>query len=276
MSNLGKREEQAKSRGVVIFARNSKLDYMRIAQHNCKLIKEHLQLPVAVITDTKTHDESDTAMFDHVIMDDSQDKNKRVFYLKGKSLHTPWLNGSRSDVYDLTPFDTTLLLDADYLIMSDKIKRLFELDIDFTCHYDVLDVTGQNLYKTDRRLGVYSIPMVWATAVLFRKCEFAENVFSMMKLVKQHWQYYASLYQFNPKVFRNDFALSIALHILGGYGTNSYSIPWQLPTLTSRAKIIDYTEQGIRYLYEKQGRDYVGRVQQDIHIMDKQSLVDFI
>jgi hypothetical protein len=276
MSNSNKPGEQPKSKGVLMFARNSKLDYMRIAQHNCGLIKEHLQLPVAVITDTKTRDESDTTMFDHVIMDNTEDTNKRVFYFNGESLSTPWINGSRSDAYDLTPFDRTLLLDADYLIMSNNYKKLFDLDIEFTCHYSVLDVTGQNLYKADKRLNSYTIPMVWATAVLFDKCNFSENVFTMMKLVKEHWEYYSSLYQFNRKVFRNDFALSIALHILGGYGTNTYSIPWALPTLTSRAKIIDYNERGIKYVYEKQKRNYVGRVRQDIHIMDKKSLVDFI
>ena len=276
MNNSKQQDGEAKSKGVVMFARNSKLNYMRIAQHNCKLIKKHLQLPVAVITDTKTRDESDTEMFDYVIMDDTQYENTRVFYLKSEKLATPWLNGSRSDAYDLTPFDRTLLLDADYLIMSDRYKTLFEIDQDFSCHYDVLDVTGQNLYKTDERLSPYTIPMVWATAVVFNKCEFADNVFALMKLVKEHWQYYSALYQFSPKVFRNDFALSIALHILKGYGTEACSIPWRLPTLTSRARIIDYDERGIKYVYEKQDRDYVGRVCQDIHIMDKKSLVDFI
>jgi len=276
MSNLELQGEQPKSNGVVMFARNSKLDYMRIAQHNCKLIKEHLQLPVAVITDTNTRDESDTSMFDYVIMDDTEYTNTRTFYLKGKNLRTPWLNGSRSDAYDLTPFDRTLLLDADYLIMSDNYKKLFEINQDFCCHYDVLDVTGQNLYKTDQRLGVYSIPMVWATAVVFNKSEVADNVFSLMKIVKEHWEYYSALYQFNRKMFRNDFALSIALHILGGYGTETYRIPWRLATLTSRAEILEYTERGIKYVYDKGDSDYVGRIKQDIHIMDKQSLVEFI
>lgn len=276
MNNSKQQDEPNKSKGVVMFARNSKLDYMRIAQHNCKLIKQHLQLPVAVITDTKTRDESDTEMFDYVIMDDTQYENTRVFYLKSEKLATPWLNGSRSDAYTLTPFERTLLLDADYLIMSDRYKTLFDIDQDLSCHYDVLDVTGQNLYKTDERLSPYTIPMVWATAVVFNKSEFADNVFALMKIVKEHWEYYSALYQFSPKVFRNDFALSIALHILGGYGTEAHRIPWRLPTLTSRARIIDYDERGIKYVYEKQERDYVGRVQQDIHIMDKKSLVDFI
>ena len=276
MNNSKKQGEEAKSKGVVMFARNSKLDYMRIAQHNCKLIKQHLQLPVAVITDTKTLDESDTSMFDYVIMDDTEYQNTRVFYLKGEKLTTPWLNGSRSDAYDLTPFDRTLLLDADYLIMSSRYKTLFDIDQDFSCHYDVLDVTGQNLYKTDERLSHYTIPMAWATAVVFNKSELADNVFALMKIAKEHWKYYSALYQFNPKMFRNDFALSIALHILKGYGTDVCSIPWRLPTLTSRARIIDYDERGIKYVYEKQERDYVGRVCRDIHIMDKKSLVDFI
>lgn len=276
MNNSKKLDEEAKSNGVVMFARNSKLNYMRIAQHNCKLIKKHLQLPVAVITDTKTRNESDTEMFDYVIMDDTECSNIRTFFLKDSNLRTPWLNGSRSDAYDLTPFDRTLLLDADYLIMSDNYKKLFDIDVDFCCHYDVLDVTGQNLYKTDERLSVYTIPMVWATAVVFNKCEFADNIFAMMKLVKEHWDYYSALYQFDRRVFRNDFALSIALHVLGGYGTEAYPIPWRLPTLTSRAEIVEYTERGIKYVYEKDERNYVGRINQDIHIMNKQALPEFL
>jgi hypothetical protein len=209
-------------------------------------------------------------------MDDTECSNMRTFFLKDSNLRTPWLNGSRSDAYDLTPFDRTLLLDADYLIMSDNYKKLFDIDVDFCCHYDVLDVTGQNLYKTDERLSVYTIPMVWATAVVFNKCEFAENVFDMMRLVKEHWDYYSALYQFDRRVFRNDFALSIALHVLGGYGTEAYCIPWRLPTLTSRAEIIEYTERGIKYVYDKNERNYVGRINQDIHIMNKQALPEFL
>jgi hypothetical protein len=276
MKKLKKQDEVNKSKGVVMFARNTELDYMRIAQHNCKLIKQHLQLPVAVITDTKTRDESDTDMFDYVIMDDSKDKNVRTFYLHEESLRTPWLNGSRSDVYDLTPFERTLLLDADYLIQSSNYKKLFELDLDFTCHYDVVDVTGNNRFRTDKRLGTYTIPMVWATAVMFTKSETSKNIFDMMKLVKQNWQYYSALYQFDRRVYRNDFALSIALHVLNGYGTSAVKIPWQLPTLTTHAKIIEYTDKGIKYVYQKENRDCVGRIDHDIHIMDKKSLVDFI
>ena len=276
MNNSKKQGEEAKSKGVVMFARNSKLDYMRIAQHNCKQIKKHLQLPVAVITDTKTRDESDTDMFDYVIMDDTKDRNFRTFYLRTESIRTPWLNGSRSDIYDLTPFDRTLLLDADYLILSSQYKKLFDLHTDFCCHYDVLDVTGMDVFRADSRLSPYTIPMVWATAIMFDKTDFVKSIFDFMKIIKEHWRYYSALYQFKPQVYRNDFALSIALHVLGGYGSNKYRIPWQLATLTSRAEIVEYSDRGIKFLYDKEEKKFAGRVNQDIHIMDKKNLVDFL
>jgi histidinol phosphatase-like PHP family hydrolase len=53
------------SKGVLIFAYNSKLDYLSIATVAARLVKKHLGLPVAIVTDSASFEKVDQSVFDY-------------------------------------------------------------------------------------------------------------------------------------------------------------------------------------------------------------------
>jgi len=189
-----------------------------------------------------------------------------------------WKNLTRADVYDLSPYDQTLLLDCDYMMFNNNLFELFYTDSDFTCYSEAFDVTGMNSLQHDDRLNQYSIPMLWATAIYFRKSSFSKSVFDMMHLVKDNYAYYAKVYGFKPTPFRNDFALSIAYHAMSGYGLGEL-IPYKLPTLSPMADVIDFRPDGsLLYQYKNKDRQLcTGRTwDTDVHVMNKEIFTDEI
>ena len=123
------------TKGVVLFAYNNALvDYVGLAIKSTKLIKEHLNLPVTLVTDSsdwlnKTYPD-DVALFDNIISSLDNTTQKKRFY--DGSLHyelVPWKNSTRSNVYELTPYDETLVIDVDYILNSNYLLNLFKLNL---------------------------------------------------------------------------------------------------------------------------------------------------
>lgn len=266
------------SKGALIFAfNNGDFNYLQMADTAAGLVKKHLGIPTTVVTDESSLSQTELQYIDNVILKDVSVGNKRVFRMPGKVVTTAWHNLSRSDAYDLTPYDETIMMDSDYFVMSDRLEHAFGTDHEFLCFDKVYDVTGQDVYHTDKYLGRHSIPMIWATVVYFKKCEFSKLVFDFVKLIKENYRYYAALYNFSSQPFRNDFAFSIALHTLSGYNTDkSHFFPWPMPSLTTQATILDYRSETNEVVYEYRVADKAyeyGVSKQrnmDLHIMNKE------
>ena len=77
------------------------------------------------------------------------------------------------------------------------------------------------------RLYDMGITMYWATVVYFRKTEYVESFFNIVKHVKNNPQYYKDLYKWQGTLYRNDYSFSIAAHMMSGFVDKG--IP-QLPT----------------------------------------------
>ena len=278
------------SRGIVIFAYNSDFNYVKIANVCAALTKKfkvydptaHTEmlvplLPVTLITDEFGALQADRSVIDNIIIHESAGSNSRVV----RTTHDKttqvidWKNLNRADVYELSPYDKTLLLDCDYLMFNNHLLKLFYTDVEFTCHKEVYDVTGMNAFQNDARLSQYSIPMLWATAIYFQKGSFAKSVFDMMKLVQENYAYYAKVYGFKEKPFRNDFALSIAYHAMCGYGLEEL-MPWKLQSLTSMTDVVDFRPDGnLLYQYKKSGKMCTGISDNtDLHVMNKAIFTD--
>ena len=279
------------SKGVVIFAYNSTFDYVKIANLCATLTNAYTgrgpghfdqwpHLPVTLITDSFGALQADSKVFDNIIIHPVNGTNKRTIRAKhdsGPMQTINWKNLNRADVYDLTPYDQTLLLDCDYLMFSYNLKKLFRTDIEFTCHRDVYDITGKNVFQNDSRLSPYSVPMLWATVIYFRKSSFSKSIFDMMKLVQENYAYYAKVYGFKPSPFRNDFALSIAYHSMSGYGLDEL-LPYKLSTLSPMTDVVDFRSNGeLLYQYKHNNKMYTGiSVKTDLHIMNKSIFTDDI
>ena len=224
------------SKGIVIFAYNGAYDYVDMARTSAARAKRHLNLPVTLITDQVV----DYPEFDTVIVQERTDP-EQLKITDGKL--KPWHNQNRSTVYALTPYDQTLLIDADYFVMNSRLKHLFDTELDFACYNTANDIA--DTVQLETRIGNTSIPMQWATVVYFTKSELAESVFNFMEYIKQHYEFYSLMYNFRADKYRNDYALSIALQTLTGYNTGNFAqIPGNLDTLLLGTHIVDINKQG--------------------------------
>lgn len=264
------------SKGVLIFAYNSNLDYVSIARLAAQLVKKHLDLPVTLVTDVA---DVDATEFDQVIVQTLKDPSfERVFKFGSSTEKTPWHNGNRSNAYELSPYDQTLLLDADYLMFNSSLKCLFDTNLDFSCYDKVYDISGSTALQKGAHVGNPGVHMQWATAIYFTKSPLAEGIFSMMQNIKDNYAYYASLYNFGSELFRNDYTMSIALQLLTGYSAKSFSaIPGTLITANTGMEIVEARPNG-EILFSWQIADRPTKVTKikntNIHIMNKRNITD--
>ena len=100
--------------GALIFAfDNEQTDYVAMAGWSAKRIRRHLKIPTAVVTDADPTDRR-LAAADQVINATPVSGGTRWF--EDYQATVSWHNASRTDSYSLTPWDQTLVLDADYVV----------------------------------------------------------------------------------------------------------------------------------------------------------------
>jgi len=200
-------------------------------------------------------------MFDHIINVENHGTNHKL------SEAGLWRNTDRYSAYELSPYDETLLLDTDYLVLDDSLLKYFDLDYDYRLMHrnHTLDQDWND------KMGLYGIPYVWATVVLFRKCEKAKLLFDMVGRIQNNWGYYSSLYNMRTGNFRNDYAFAIANSIVSGYTLDhTQSFPGQMLTLEKRITALELRATGIVARDETNRATILPRM--NLHIMDKDYL----
>jgi hypothetical protein len=195
------------TRGIVMFAHNGNTDYYRMAVHSAQRANRFLNLPVTVITDNETLETTSAPHyeFDKTVIVEADKSN-----IRGKST---WINKGRYQVYDLTPYDDTLVLDTDFMINSDRLLSLFD-DGDFKCYRNSRYLLSD---KKNEMMGTLSLSIYWATVMRFRKSPRIRDMFKMIEMVQNNYEHYAELHGFIPYTYRNDYALTIALRTVNGH-----------------------------------------------------------
>ena len=252
--------EFEKSKGVVVFAFNtSDVDYVSLADKTSKLTKHHLGLPITLITDV---DSTPQFGYDRVIRINAKTGNFRT----NNGIKKEWRNFDRYTAYELSPYDTTILLDGDYLVLDDSLLVLLEQDFDYRLMHQSRGLKDP-LYSM---MGSHGLPFVWATVVLFNKSKSTEQYFDLIKRIQNNYPYYKTLYNCNGS-YRNDYAFAIANIILNGYGLDEYKgIPWSMLTLE---QAIDNIELKNNFLVVRQAAAAHVIAKQNIHVMDKKFLM---
>ena len=264
-----------KNIGVLLFAFHSKkFDYLKLAQWSAKNIKKFLNLPVCLITDIDVEDQKS---FEHVI------KTKpfgttRFDYSTNESY--TWNNGQRYEAFKLTPFETTLVLDVDYIVASDQLLKLLDDPRDFICHGSSVDVTGKT--QETPTFGKLHLPMAWATVIKFTKSFQAELIFYLMEMIQKNYSHYANLYHFQDRTYRNDYALSIALYIAAGHRlTDEFFCSWPLFNSHASETVQKNAPNSYNIVYHKTVNKRQKLMRNtindfDIHVMNKLSLENII
>jgi hypothetical protein len=248
-----------KSKGVVVFAFNTKVDYVAIADETSKLIAHKLQLPITLITD---HDSTPTFEYDNIIRVDPQGATFRT-----EDVNVQWRNFGRYLAYDLSPYDETLLLDTDYLVLDDSLLKLFDTAWDYKLMHHNYDEAGSSY----EMMGETSLPFIWATVVLFRKTPKAQMLFELVGKIQRNYNYYRLLYNIRERNYRNDYAFAIANIIVSGYSVNETAgIPWRMFTLSNKLNQLVIDGNNIRVYFKHHAPLFMP--QQNIHVMDKEYL----
>lgn len=268
--------------GALIFAyNNAEVDYIKIANFAAKRVKQFLDIPVSIVTDgrdwlLKTLPDHE---FDQIIDNYDNLSNKKQFYdgaLTSKKLD--WKNTNRSSVYELTPYNKTLVIDSDYIINSDVLKIALERDALFQIYKHSVDLSGWRDTTYFQRINPHSIPFYWATAFVFQKDPVVEAFFDLIVYIKSNWGYFRMLYNMGQSIFRNDFAFSIAIHIMNGKTNGEFAteLPGSMTYIQDRDLLIEMNGTSMKFLVEKQ--HYLGEYLAaktngiDVHVMNKMSL----
>lgn len=221
------------SRGVLMFAHNNEeIDYVRMAVVNSLLIQHHMGLTseqITIVTDSESYKASkesmgkllDKACSEYIIIEkDEQFKKQNIrTYSDTTSIQKrlSFYNANRCDSYDISPYEETLIIDVDYLILSDALNSCWGHNNDLMLNYDYRDVMPIRKMDQVDRLHPYGITMYWATVVYFRKGQYANGFFEIVKHVKDNKDYYRQLYKWPGNLYRNDYSFSIAAHMMAGF-----------------------------------------------------------
>ena len=278
------------SKGIIIFAQNN--EYVDYAQQACACAgyaRKNLSLvdEICLVTNTETLESKKDLIneyFDNIIVTDAfQPENVRLFKdTIDNTEYASFKNMSRSEVYALSPYDETLVIDSDYFIMNNVLDQVWGSDNDVMINCKYRDVSERHKEHIEY-LDNFSIPMYWATVFYFKKSDFAENLFTLVSHIKHNYKYYYYLYNCSGNLYRNDFAFSMALHILNGsvafdvpslpieYLNNSFDLD-DIFRINSHNDIIMYCADAERVAAHLLSRF----TNTDLHVMNKKAIGRFI
>jgi len=224
------KKQKKNKRGFLLHAFGNKdLDYGKLAVCCALSIKTNLQNnSVTVVMDEGTKKWLNTTVpkdiiktaFDKIII--SKDK-----YPAGRRKHfdSPWLNfkaefnnQNRVQSYQYSPYDETILLDTDFIVMNDDFDSIWGNYEDLLMNKRAVDLQGKPFGAIDdRRLSPHGIPLYWATVVYFKKSKFSKSFFDLIDYIREEYNFFQFLYGFKEGFYRNDFSFSIAAHAFNGY-----------------------------------------------------------
>ena len=247
-----------------------------------KRIRKYLDIPTTVLTDSAEYIKSDFdyKVFDKIIPLKAKTQQNQRLYFDG-SMHqrqATFNNRTRSQAYDLSPYDQTLLLDTDYIISNDLLKSCFDSQDDFLIYKDSTDIAQVRNEQEFKYISDTSVPFYWATCVFFRKTEVNKIYFDLVQHIEKEWDHYRRVYQITSSLFRNDFAFSIAIHMMNGFqeGLFAKPMPGKMMYTTDKDILWELKDDQMMFLVEK--KKYLGEYTalktkgQTIHVMNKYSL----
>lgn len=279
------------SRGTIIFAHNNdEIDHAKLALCAALLVKKNLrEKTTCLMADEGTiswlQQSQDEKLlkqaFDHIVEVPLSDKGETVtlYDTPWTARTVPWRVQSRLEAYDLSPFDETLLIDNDYLVMNNRLDLLWGSYDDYAMTTRGLTLENREYTPEEQWLDPSTIRRYRTTALWFRKSPAAEALFDLARHVHNNWEHYQNVYQFMGDVFRNDYAFSVAAHILSG-STGELAPDLPIPLLSSPEydDMIDVTERGgLRFFVNDREETWRFRIdtieKRNVHVMNKASLV---
>jgi hypothetical protein len=271
--------------GCLIFAYNSRdVDYASIAVVAGKLAKKHLGIPVSLVTDQSTiewmkksslFDIAESIFESFIETPRPTDYKNRLLNDGDQSSMVPFINSGRSLAWDLTPYERTLLIDSDFLILSDNLKKYLDCFESLMISSAIDDIRDDRIGFLDKNVSDVGIHLSWATAVIFTKNQESKIFFDLVKTIEQEYEIFSDLYRFDSRMYRNDIAFSVAKHIFDGFEENHENYLPKLLSVYDRDILHDVVNDKIVFLISKDSGGYYACSikNNDVHVMNKQSII---
>ena len=260
------------TRGYLLFALNTdSVDYAKLAYAcalSIKLTQSNGYNSVALVTNT----DFNSPVFDHII-----------------KYTGPTGMDARSRAYDYTPFDETVLLDADMLFLKD-MSHYWNLVMDRELFVATIPQTyrGQQFkYGHYRRLFEKNqLPDVYNAWTYFKKTAITEDFFNTVKLITDNAEYFIEqcFPGSNLDTLPTDEAFALALGMLDIIDTATEP-RWDFPRITHMKPmvqgwneyIIDWVDK-IRFHIDQNAGVKLGTYQQVelLHYVDKTIITDSV
>lgn len=267
------------SRGYLIYAYdNDLIRYSELAMCCAMLIQHNSVVKhVTMVTDQKSLENlrakhGDVSIFDQIIISESTSDQIRRFRDSNHASHKlTWDNRSRVQAYEISPYEETILLDSDYLVMDKSLDAVWGTTSVMMANKSAISLLHTRLDDSEVRLEPAGIPLFWATVVYFRKDPEVETFFNMMAVVKDNYAFYQHLYRFPGSLYRNDYAFSVAAHLLP---TTVDDLPNKsIMTALEDDDLIEADHEGLTFL----SHGLLSRVTGvSVHVMNKFSLMRHI
>lgn len=272
------------TQGCLIFSYDGEIDYGSQAVVAAALVNKNLGIPVSLVTNKNTLENIESKFkklpFDQILINEPlDDENKRILTNEtGRRKKISFINGNRYTAWYITPYDETLVIDSDFLVLSNSLNRFWNSKYSFLITPGALDLNS-HMGPTEYFLSSYSIKQLWATVIMFKKDEESKLLFDLAQHIKDNYSYYGELYYFDAGQFRNDFAFSIACHVLSGMGQDRWYGELPIPLLIKDVDdICTVRSDQITYLlkdYSKIENFLLCRSKgQDAHVMNKCSILN--
>ena len=216
--------------------------------------------------------------FEREVLFDSSPQYRRYFDGAMTYKRLKFKNDIRIKSFEISPFDKTLVIDCDYLINNSLLNYCWEQKHDFLISKEGIDLCG---FRYDPRLHTLSdksIDFYWATVFYFEKNSNTETFFNLLGHIQDNWNYYRYVYQIQHGLYRNDYAFSIAIHIMNGYqkGLWTHDLPGMLYYTIDKDVLLEHNETSMKFLIEKEKYkgEYTLMKTKDIsvHVMNKFSV----
>ena len=270
------------TKGAIFFAyNNSELDYIKLAKLSATSIKQHLNLDCTLITDVDVNSD----VFDNIIVEEIEYKqNTRSFYDTPQTKFTSQFNNlNKHKVFELSPYDQTILFDVDFLANNAILNLAFDVNSPIQLYRNAQTLKNTEPYHNlDKHLSINGIPMYWSTVIYFDKSSVSKMFFDMWAHVKENYDYYQMLYKFPEGLYRTDYAVSISVHILKGFKEYTDDLISELPA--SPMKYMAYKDdiakvdgQGITFFVNDNHNDSKNILtyceKENLHLMNKRAIM---
>ena len=256
--------------GVLLFAvqedivnfSKPKVNYIELAEYCATQVDKHLDVPVSLVTNISINSKK----FDKVIKCNLHSRQTKK--IAGEKIL--WLNFDRCKSWKFTPYKKTLVLDTDFIVKNNTLKNIFDCSNDLLINKTYVDINDRS-DNTVERLVPHGIDMYWATVFYFTKNKKTKTFFDLVEHIQNNWYYYRMLYSISNRKFRNDFAFSIALHIMGN---PQKELPCNLYLTTDKDLLLSIEKDRYKMLLENDTMCSVNNT--NLHIMNKFTLNDKI